>query len=129
MTLYKATSDGNVPLTPNEEMEISAEWTVNESAQQELIIKDKTADLWKAADAYIYASINGAGLSILASGTQLGKPKCKSVAAWCDSIWAEYYVRKAQINVIDAVNLDFSILGSMPYTILELREEVAYLWQ
>lgn len=88
----------------------------------------KKAALWAAADAYIYATINGVGLSILSLGTANAKPKALAVAAWCDAVWTEYYVRKAQMDVNTEPNLDFSTLGDKPYTVLELREEVKDLW-
>lgn len=88
----------------------------------------KNADLWKAADAYIYATINGVALSILTLGVSNAKPKALAVAAWCDAVWTEYYVRKAQITLGAEPNLDFSPLGDKPYTVLELREEVKDLW-
>ena len=59
-------------------------------------INNKIAALWTAADAYINAEINGVGLCLLSAGVQQQKPKALAVAAWCDSIWTEYYVRKAQ---------------------------------
>ncbi len=91
-------------------------------------INTKTAKLWAAADAYIYATINGVALSILALGVHQQKPKASAVAAWCDSVWAEYYTRKALITAEAEPNIDFSSLGDKPYTVLELREEVAASW-
>jgi len=95
--------------------------------EQEIVGK-KIADLWASADAYINSEINGVGLCLLSAGVQQQKPKALAVAAWCDSIWTEYYVRKALITVESSVSNDFSSFGSKPYTVLELREEVASLW-
>lgn len=92
------------------------------------IYNKNVAALWAAADAYIYATINGAGWAILAVGVREQKPKAKAVAAWCDSIWTEYYTRVAMIQPNVDPNLDYSGFGDKPYTILELREEVADLW-
>lgn len=97
-------------------------------AQNLKIHADKVGKLWAAADAYIYATINGAGWAILAVGVREQKPKAKAVAAWCDSIWTEYYTRVAMIQPNVDPNLDYSGFGDKPYTILELREEVADLW-
>lgn len=97
-------------------------------ARDEEDLARKNADLWRAADAHIYATINGVALSILSLGVSNSKPKALAVASWCDSVWAEYYVRKAQIATGVEPNLDFSALGDKPYTVLELREEVKDLW-
>jgi len=96
--------------------------------QVEQYIKEQAGVLWKAADDYINAEINGVGLSILASGVTNQKPKAIAVAQWCDSVWAEYYVRAAKITAESEVNTDFSMFGSKPFTVLELREEVKDLW-
>jgi len=96
--------------------------------REEDSVNKKIADLWASADAYINSEINGVGLCLLSAGVQQQKPKALAVAAWCDSIWTEYYVRKALITVESSVSNDFSSFGSKPYTVLELREEVASLW-
>lgn len=99
---------------------------INEKNQE--IINNKIADLWASADAFINTEINGVGLCLLSAGVQQQNPKALAVAAWCDSIWAEYYVRKGLITAENSVSNDFSSFGSKPYTVLELREEVASLW-
>lgn len=128
MTRHHMTPKGPVAFTAEEE----AEWDIAESneAQQQAVktVADKIAKLWQAADAYIYQYINGMGLAILAAGVQQGGVKAKSVAAWSDAIWAEYYARKSLITVDSVDNFDFSSFGPMPHTILELREEVMVLW-
>lgn len=91
-------------------------------------IDSKIAQLWQAANDYIFANINGVALSILAAGVNLQKPKALAVAVWSDGIWAEYYARKALVTVDGEPNLDFSGFGAIPYTVLELREEIASLW-
>jgi hypothetical protein len=96
--------------------------------REEDSVNKKIADLWASADAYINSEINGVGLCLLSAGVQQQKPKALAVAAWCDSIWAEYYVRKGLITAENSVSNDFSSFGSKPYTVLELREEVASLW-
>lgn len=97
-------------------------------AEEQSNIADNVAQLWAAADAYIYSEINGVALSMLSLGVSQDKPKAKAVAAWCDSVWAEYYARKALITVISQPDLDFSSLGGKPHTVLELREEVYPSW-
>lgn len=96
--------------------------------RSEAYIKEQGGILWKAADDYINAEINGVGLSILASGVYAQKPKAIAVAKWCDSVWTEYYIRKAGITSDTEVNTDFSMFGAKPFTVLELREEVKDLW-
>lgn len=98
------------------------------AAQKNEVILQKEAELWKAADAYIYSTINGVGLSMLALGVSLGKPKALAVAAWCDSVWTEYYIKKSKITAEAEVDHDFALLGDKPYSVVELREEVYEAW-
>lgn len=107
---------------------LKPEYISLKQAKDQEAINGKIANLWAAADAYITAEINGVGLSILAGGVIQAKPKALAVAAWCDSIWAEYYSRKAAITAESDVNLDFSMFGEKPYTVLELREEISSMW-
>jgi len=44
MVLYKATEDGQVPMTPEEEAEIRADWAAAEARQK--VPKPKTLDEW-----------------------------------------------------------------------------------
>ena len=46
------------------------------------------------------------------------KPKARACAKWSDSVWAEYYVRKAKLEKGEAVSMDFSNIGAMPHDIL-----------
>jgi hypothetical protein len=52
------------------------------------------------------------------------KPKALAVAAWAEALWAEYFKRAALITADTHPNLDFSSVGTVPYTILELKEEL-----
>lgn len=101
---------------------------IKQAKDQENILQQNFA-LWTAADSYINAEINGVGLSMLSTGVNQQKPKAIAVAKWTDSIWTEYYLRKATITADTQVNLDFSMFGAKPYTVLELREEIAELWE
>ena len=112
--------------TPEEVAEITARQIASDP--NAVYTAENIANLWTAADKYIWTYINGVGLSILAAGVYEGKPKAKAVAAWCDSIWAEYYVRRAHALVGGFPSLDFSGFGEIPHTVLELREEVEGLW-
>lgn len=98
-------------------------------SQNQEIINQKIAALWAAADSYINSEINGVGFSILAAGVMSGKPKCKEVAAWIDSIWAKYYERKELVTPTSEDELDYSMLGPKPWTVWEMRDEVADLWE
>lgn len=93
------------------------------------MINQKIAALWAAADAYINTELSGVGFSILAAGVTSGKPRCKAVAVWIDSIWTEYYNRKALVTVTSEDDLDFTSHGPKPFTVLEMREEVSSLWE
>lgn len=122
--MYKATDKGNVAMNP-------AEVAVVEQTQadaQSRKLQNNIADLWSAADRYIYQYINGVGLAILAAGVYANKPKAIACAKWSDSVWAEYYVRKAKLEKGEAVSMDFSDIGAMPHDILELREEIQDMW-
>lgn len=122
--MYKATDKGNVLMNP-------AEVAVVEQTQadaQSRKLQNNISDLWSAADRYIYRYINGVGLSILSAGVHANKPKARACAKWSDSVWAEYYVRKAKLEKGEAVSMDFSDIGAMPHDILELREEIQDMW-
>ena len=122
--MYKATDKGNVLMNP-------AEIAIVEQTQAEAQsrkLQNNISDLWSAADRYIYRYINGVGLSILSAGVHANKPKSRACAKWSDSVWAEYYVRKAKLEKGEAVSMDFSDIGAMPHDILELREEIQDMW-
>ena len=122
--MYKATDKGNVLMNP-------AEIAIVEQTQadaQSRKLQNNISDLWSAADRYIYRYINGVGLSILSAGVHANKPKSRACAKWSDSVWAEYYVRKAKLEKGEAVSMDFSDIGAMPHDILELREEIQDMW-
>ena len=122
--MYKATDKGNVLMNPAEVAVV--EQTQAEAQSRKL--QNNISDLWNAADRYIYRYINGVGLSILSAGVYANKPKSRACAKWSDSVWAEYYVRKAKLEKGEAVSMDFSDIGAMPHDILELREEIQDMW-
>lgn len=76
--------------------------------------------LWEAADAYQTEYISSAAFSLVTLGVIANKPKALAVKAWIDSLWIEYYSRKADI---ENASLDFSSVGDMPHTIPELMGE------
>lgn len=103
--------------------------TEEEIAEQEKLSKElieqKVQELWKAADSYVSSYISGVAIGILTIGVIQQKPKAQAVSAWSSSVWAEYYVRKAQVTEESADNLDFSSFGAIPYTVPELQEEAS----
>lgn len=113
--------------TPQEIADIEAR-QIGDDKVAEIIAKN-VADLWTAADSYIYKHINGAAYAMLTLGVMQNKPKAKAVAAWIDSIWAEYWIRKARALVGDSVSFDFGSFGLIPYSVPELREEVSDIWE
>ena len=95
---------------------------------QDLKLNRKVADLWAAADRYIYQYINGVGLSILAAGVNAGHPKAIAVAAWSDAVWSGYYAKKNDLLAGNPLDLDFTAFGPIPFDVLELRAEIESLW-
>ena len=93
-------------------------------AQQEDKKADKIEQLWQAADRYVTGYISGVAIGILTIGVMQGKPKAQAISDWSNRIWTEYYTRKASITVDNELDLDFSSLGPIPYTIPELQAEV-----
>lgn len=124
MKLYKATSSGNVEMSPDEVESFNA--TQSDATNKKL--DRKISDLWYAADKYIYQYVNGVGLAILSAGVHDNQPKARACAKWSDSVWSEYYKRKEKLLNGESVSFDFSDAGPMPYDILELRQEIEHLW-
>ena len=78
-------------------------------------------NLWEAAHNYEKSFISGVGLSILAVGFAMGKPKALAVGAWSNQLWeGTYYPRKMS----GSTDLDFSVVGPMPYSVTELSAEI-----
>ena len=122
--MKKTTADGDIELTEEEIACVLAAQADAQARKQSQAV----AELWAAADRYVYKYINGVGLSILGAGAFAGKPKALACARWSDSIWAEYYVRKAAILRGERVSLDFSSFGEIPHKVIELRDEIAEIW-
>ena len=101
-----------------------------------VLIEQKVKTLWAAADAYVNNYISGVAVGMLTIGVILQLPKALAVTAWVNSIWSEYYIRKAAVTAADPVDLDFNTFGDIPHSIPELREELrvaqpgsGVLWQ
>ena len=109
--------------------EIEAEYTieiVDISAEMDAKdLQEKYDSLWKAANDFQSGQISGAAIGLLTIGVLAQKPKCTAVQAWIKSVWIEYYIRKAGVDLQNNVNLDFSICGNIPYSVPELMEEVS----
>lgn len=86
------------------------------------------AALWRAATAYEQTYISGSALGTLTIGVLQGKPKSLEIKAWISNLWMNhYYPRKTMITgdaPITADQLDFTLVGPMPYSVPELVEEV-----
>lgn len=81
----------------------------------------RQSDLWEAAHNYEKSFISGVGLSILAVGFAMGKPKALAVGTWSNQLWeGTYYPRK----VSGSTDFDFSVVGPMPYSVTELSAEI-----
>lgn len=95
-------------------------------AEEDLIIKDKIEKLWQAADRYTSSFISGVAIGILTIGVLQQKPKALAVSDWSSRVWAEYYVRKAQVTRDSEDNHDFSSFGEIPHSVPELQEELGF---
>jgi hypothetical protein len=127
MTRYHATSNGNVPFTVEEEMAWDARMAEEAAKQPQRAADELSAkidSLWRAADNYTSGFISGVAIGILTIGVLQQKPKALAVSAWSSQVWAEYYRRKAAITVNYSPNLDFSTIGTMPYSVPELQAEI-----
>lgn len=76
--------------------------------------------LWQAAYAHEYAAISGSAIGLITIGVIQAMPKCLVVKNWINSIWAEYYVRKAN----GSVDYNFDVIGQCPHSVPELLAEV-----
>lgn len=90
-------------------------------------LEDKVAlkvdELWKAAHTYALKAVDtDARFKYLAllqdeATSLVAKTKIKEVYSWLDSIWQEYYTRKATIESGDlAASEDFSTMGNPPHS-------------
>jgi DNA-directed RNA polymerase sigma subunit (sigma70/sigma32) len=91
---------------------------------QNITATEKTQKLWVAANDYALSQIDlneRARLNAwLIDGSEAQKTMVRANIAFMDSIWTEYYNRKA--NLSD--NLDFSSLGNKPFTFVEIAQNV-----
>ena len=86
-----------------------------------LVAEDRrVSDLWQGAYDYEFAEISGVAIGMLVLGVLQAKPKAVAVKDWSQSIWTEYYTRKAN----GTTNTDYSMLGACPHSIPELMAEL-----
>lgn len=90
------------------------------------IVEGKIQQLWESASAYVNKYITGLAIGILTIGVIQNKPKALAVTEWSNSIWTEYYRRKALITDTSVDDFDFSSFGKIPYSIPELQKEIGF---
>ena len=80
--------------------------------------------LWQAAHEYEQRFVSGVGIGLLTVGFSKGLPKAIAFTQWTQTLWDEYYKRKALVtSTFDPLLQDFSSVGTPPHTIPELRTE------
>lgn len=123
MALYKATANGPVEMTQEEETAFIAEQ--QEAKIQTMIVQEqhRVDDLWKYATEYEQSFIANMAIGLLTMGIILQKPKALAISEWSSKLWNGpdgYYARKSN----GSTNCDYSNIGPMPYSIPELSAEV-----
>lgn len=83
--------------------------------------EERVAALWQAAHDYEYKEISGTGIGLLTIGVLQGLPKAVAVQGWSSRLWDLYYERR---DVTLSSDCDFSVIGPIPHTIPELRQEL-----
>lgn len=124
--MYKATDKGNILMTAEEVKQVTdtqANYKTPEYLESKLAAKKKA--LKQAASDYEASGFSNVGSSLLTIGVIQNKPKALAVAAWAEALWTEYFKREALVTLDTIPNLDFSSIGPVPYTIIELKEELA----
>lgn len=81
--------------------------------------------LWEGAHGYESKWITGIAIGVLTIGVVSKTPKALAIAAWDRALWAEYYRRKAALTGDDDPSLyNFDFMGTMPYSIPEVQQEL-----
>ena len=114
---------GEITVIPFTAEELAAYEVAKVAADAKAAVDAETnriAALWKAAHDYEYKEISGSAIGLLALGVGQGKPKCVAVMGWIQSIWTEYYTRKAGTSS----DTDYSSCGACPYSVPELMAEL-----
>ena len=76
--------------------------------------------IWQGAYDYEFAQISGVAIGMLVLGVLQSKPKALAVKGWSQSIWTEYYTRKAN----GSTDASYTALGDCPHTVPELMVEL-----
>lgn len=126
--LYKATEEGNVLMTTEEAQQVlDTQANYQKPEYIEAKVEAKRKALKQAASDYEAKGFSNVGIAILTAGVIQNKPKALAVAAWAEAIWAEYFKREALVALDTTPDLDFSSIGPVPYTIIELKEELTLI--
>jgi hypothetical protein len=88
-------------------------------------LNDRIASLWDFANYYAKQVTDNDRFRYLAwlsdpTASQAKKDKINAVIAWSDSIFVEYYLRKAIVLDGGEANTDFGSLGTPPYSFYEI---------
>ena len=94
-------------------------------AELDALTAQNINSLWQSAHEYEMTYISGVAVGLLTIGAIKQTPKAMAVVAWSQSLWDEYYARKALITSDRMTTMnDFSDIGVPPFTIPELRKEL-----
>jgi len=81
---------------------------------------ERVQAIWQGAHDYEYAQISGSAIGMLAIGILQQLPKALAVQGWIQTIWTEYYTRKAT----GSFDADYSLIGPIPHSVPELMAEL-----
>ena len=89
------------------------------------LIMQNVTELWQSAHEYESQYVTGVAIGLLTIGSLKGSPKAMAIQGWVKSLWTLYYQRKANVGVVlDPALLDFSSVGSPPFSMLQLQIEL-----
>lgn len=81
---------------------------------------NRVSMLWQNAYDYEFSQISGTAIVFLVLGVLQNKPKALAVKTWSQSIWTEYYVRKAS----GSSSMEYTAIGPCPYSVPDLIMEL-----
>ena len=76
---------------------------------------NRVSDLWDACSAYQTNILDATGFVKMQNLADQGLEKSIANVTWLETVWADYYTRKAQIMGGLIVSNDFSNNGELPY--------------
>jgi len=103
--------------TPEEEQAYLALYIPQQKA-------DNLESLWQEATKYQESFISGAAIGLLTMGVIQNKPKSLAVMAWINSIWNGHYYPQRELVTHEYQGYDFTVCGTIPYSVPELTAEV-----